>query len=132
QDMQALNFGRLINVGSVAGFLPASPGNTLYAPIKTFLIGLTRGLWFENKDENIHISLVCPGFTRTEFHSHHSEKDFSRAFPQWFWMDATRVVKIALRQNVQGCLVIIPGFLNHIVTVIIRITPFVMVSMHRK
>lgn len=124
QDMQSLGYGRLINVGSVAGFLPASPENTLYAPIKTFLTGLTRALWLENKQDNILISILCPGLTRTEFHSHHPEKDFSRRFPQGFWMSASKVVKIALQKNDEGCLMIIPGTVNFIISALLRIIPF--------
>ena len=129
QDMQALNFGRLINVGSVAGFLPASPGNTLYAPIKSFLVGLTRGIRLENTQDNILISILCPGFTYTEFHDHTDEKDFSRLFPKAFWMSATRVVEISLQKNSRNCFMIIPGLINKSITQILKFNPIPMFNL---
>ena len=37
-------FGRIINVASLAGQMPATGGDTLYGPIKIFLIKASQGL----------------------------------------------------------------------------------------
>ena len=46
-DMVARSYGRIVNVASLAGQMPATGGDTLYGPIKSFLIKASQGLWLE-------------------------------------------------------------------------------------
>jgi len=54
-------FGQVINVASAAGFMPATPFNTFYGPIKNYLVVLTRTLDVEYGAAGIAFSVSCPG-----------------------------------------------------------------------
>ncbi|MGZ3298732.1 MAG: SDR family NAD(P)-dependent oxidoreductase, partial [Asticcacaulis sp.] len=61
-------FGRIVNVASLAGYLPASPGDTLYGPVKTGLTRFSQSLHLEVRERGVHVSALCPGWTISEFH----------------------------------------------------------------
>ncbi|CAN5321184.1 SDR family oxidoreductase [soil metagenome] len=61
-------FGRILNVASLAGLMPATGGDTLYGPIKSFLIKASAGLNLELQGTGVHCTALCPGYTLTEFH----------------------------------------------------------------
>lgn len=53
-------WGQVINIASAAGFMPATPFNTLYGPIKNYLVVLTRTLSAEYGAAGINFSVCCP------------------------------------------------------------------------
>ena len=88
-------FGRVLNVASLAGQMPATGGDTLYGPIKSFLIKASQGLWLETQGTGVHVTALCPGYTYTEFHDvNGSREQVSSAYPKWMWMEADRVARI--------------------------------------
>jgi len=54
-------WGQVINIASAAGFMPATPFNTLYGPIKNYLVVLTRTLAIEYGSAGITFTVCCPG-----------------------------------------------------------------------
>jgi uncharacterized protein len=87
-------FGRVVNVASVAGLMPGSIGDTLYGPIKSFLIRFSQGLNIELADSGVHVTALCPGYTYSEFHDvNRSREQLSRATPKWMWLTAEKVVQ---------------------------------------
>lgn len=93
--MVARGWGRVLNVASLAGQMPATGGDTLYGPIKSFLIKASQGLWLETQGTGVHVTALCPGYTYTEFHDvNGSREQVSAAYPKWMWMDADRVARI--------------------------------------
>ncbi|MBX7248348.1 MAG: SDR family oxidoreductase [Caulobacteraceae bacterium] len=91
-DMLERRFGRIINVASVAGLLPATGGDTLYGPTKSFLIKFSQGLHLEVRDRGVHVSALCPGYTFSEFHDvNGSRAAMNQAVPHWLWMQAEDV-----------------------------------------
>ncbi|MNQ67625.1 NADP-dependent 3-hydroxy acid dehydrogenase YdfG [compost metagenome] len=88
-------WGRVLNVASLAGQMPATGGDTLYGPIKSFLIKASQGLWLEMRGTGVHVTALCPGYTYTEFHDvNGSRAQVSSAYPKWMWMEADRVARI--------------------------------------
>jgi short-subunit dehydrogenase len=57
--------GRIINVSSVGGMM-AMPTMALYSASKFALEGATEALWYEVRPWNIKVTLVQPGFIRSE------------------------------------------------------------------
>ncbi len=58
--------GRIINISSVLGFLPA-PYGAHYAATKHALEGYSESLDHETRAFNVRVSLIEPGFTRSAF-----------------------------------------------------------------
>ncbi len=117
-------FGRIINVASVAGFLPASPGDTMYGPIKTFLTRFSQSLHLEMRDKGIHVNALCPGWTYSEFHDVIGTRSkLSKAIPEWWWMGADEVAREgfeAVEANRPCC---VPGAPNKTVSALLKTLP---------
>ncbi len=65
-QMQQRRSGTIINVASVAGFMPI-PYMATYAASKMFVRSFTEAISEECKPYNIHVMLLSPGLTRTNF-----------------------------------------------------------------
>src|SRR5438046_3051955 len=66
--------GRIINIGSVLGFLPA-PYMALYAATKHAIEGYSESLDHELRTKGIRVSVIEPSYSRTEFDAHLLEAD---------------------------------------------------------
>jgi NAD(P)-dependent dehydrogenase (short-subunit alcohol dehydrogenase family) len=66
--------GRIINIGSVLGFLPA-PYMALYAATKHAIEGYSESLDHELRTRGIRVSVVEPSYTKTQFDAHLLEAD---------------------------------------------------------
>jgi short-subunit dehydrogenase len=64
--MREQGSGRIINVSSVLGFLPA-PFMALYAATKHAIEGYSESMDHEVRDHGVRVLLVEPGYTRTSF-----------------------------------------------------------------
>lgn len=108
-------WGRVLNVASLAGQMPATGGDTLYGPIKSFLIKASQGLWLETQGTGVHVTAVCPGYTYTEFHDvNGSREQVSTAYPRWMWMDADRVARIGWDAVEANRPRVTPGVMNNV------------------
>lgn len=65
--MRRRNWGRIINVSSIYG-LKAAANRVSYVTAKTALIGLTRAVALETRDQDITCNAVCPGTLETPVH----------------------------------------------------------------
>lgn len=68
QEMKARNSGTIINVASMASFIPI-PYMTTYSASKVFVRHFTQALTQECKPYNVHVMLLCPGLTKTNFNN---------------------------------------------------------------
>ena len=66
--------GRIINIGSVLGFLPA-PYMALYAATKHAVEGYSESLDHELRRRGIRVSVIEPAYTKTQFNVHLREAD---------------------------------------------------------
>jgi short-subunit dehydrogenase len=66
--------GRIINIGSVLGFLPA-PYMALYAATKHALEGYSESLDHEVRTRGIRVSVIEPAYTKTHFDANLLEPD---------------------------------------------------------
>ncbi|HCI29118.1 MAG TPA: SDR family oxidoreductase [Fervidobacterium sp.] len=105
--------GGIINIASVAGFLPM-PHFSVYAATKAYVYNFSLALWAELKPSNIHVLCVAPGKTQTQF--------FERAKmdPGRKLMSPEKVVAGALKAYEKGSPLYIPGFGNKLVYQVVR------------
>src|SRR2546423_9205111 len=64
--MIARRSGRVLNIGSTAGF-PPGPFMAVYYASKAFVNSFTEALWYELKGTGVSATVSCPGATATEF-----------------------------------------------------------------
>jgi len=72
--MRRQGSGRIINIGSVLGFLPA-PYMALYAASKHAIEGYSESLDHELRSRGIRVSVIEPAFTKTAFDTNSLEAD---------------------------------------------------------
>src|SRR4029077_13904949 len=83
--------GRIINIGSVLGFLPA-PYMALYATSKNAIEGYSESLDHELRTRGIRVSIIEPAYTKTPFDANFLEPDAK--------LDAYREVRAAVNRRV--------------------------------
>lgn len=62
--MQARNFGRIVNMGSIHS-LVASPYKSAYVAAKHGLIGFAKAVALETADWDITVNTICPSYVKT-------------------------------------------------------------------
>jgi uncharacterized protein len=113
--------GGLLNVGSMAGFLPG-PGMAVYYATKAYVLSFTEAMHSELRSRGIRVSVLCPGPVPTEFFERAGLSKRSMA-PGPLTQSADAVAEAGYRGLVAGRRTIVPGFLNKVITVLIRVTP---------
>ena len=69
-DMKKVNRGKILNVASIAGFMPGPLMSTYYAT-KNYIVSLSLAIYEELKRDksNVKISIFCPGPVNTNFNN---------------------------------------------------------------
>lgn len=112
--MVGRGYGQVMNVASVAGRLMRA-NDTTYGPAKAYLIALSEALASTLEGTGVQVMALCPGFTRTEFHSEPHMHALRDAIPDWLWYDAAVVVEEGLRALSRGRVVYSSGRLYRLI-----------------
>ena len=115
--MLARGDGAIINVASVAAFLPRGT----YSAAKAYVVSFTQWLDLTYRDRGVRAMALCPGFVRTEFHERMGVGRGSA--PRWMWLDADRLVRDALHDLERGKTVSIPSKRYKVLSAAARYTP---------
>jgi short-subunit dehydrogenase len=116
-------YGRIINVASLAGLVPAPAGHTLYAAAKAFLIKFSESLEHEVRRHGVFVTAVCPGFTYSEFHDVTGTRAIMNRLPGFMWLSSADVAKQGYNASMAGESVVITGRLNATIATLVRILP---------
>jgi short-subunit dehydrogenase len=118
--MTSRRAGHLINVSSVAGFVPRR-GNATYAASKAWVTLFTEGLGGQLAGTGVQATAICPGFTRTEFHQR-AGATMSHVSPR-MWLTAADVVREGLADAFAGAPVSVPSRRYKILVTAARLAP---------
>ncbi|MFJ4037904.1 SDR family NAD(P)-dependent oxidoreductase [Microbacterium sp. NPDC090007] len=98
--------GRIVNVASVAGFVPRGT----YGAAKGWLISFSRWANVAYRSRGVTVTAVCPGFVHTRFHERLGLAPGEEGVPDRLWLDADRVVREGLRDAARGRSVSVPSW----------------------
>jgi short-subunit dehydrogenase len=119
-DSLARHKGGVLNVGSVAGFLPG-PGMAVYYATKAFVLSFSEALHSEFKALDIRVTVLCPGPVATEFAGRAGVA--GHIAPPILSQTANQVAEQGYRGLMRGQRVVIPGLGNKIAAFMIRLVP---------
>jgi short-subunit dehydrogenase len=107
-EMVERHSGRVLNVASMAGFVPG-PLQSVYYASKAFVISFTEAVANELRGTGVALTVLCPGFTETEFGrvaGMASIRSFSRT------LSAREVAEIGYEAMLRGKTIVVPGIFN--------------------
>ena len=119
-QMLAHGRGRILNVGSVAGFVPG-PYMSAYYASKAFVGSFSQALGEELRGTVVTVSCLCPGPTVTEFGQRGSMKPMKS--PRSLRMGAPEVAQAGFDGLLQGRALIIPGISNKFIVFAVKHLP---------
>ena len=109
--------GSVVNVSSVAGFLPRGT----YSAAKGYVTSFSQWADLTYRDRGVRVMALLPGFTRTEMHQRMGVRRESA--PGWMWLDAERLVDEALRDLARGRTISVPSKRYKALAALARYTP---------
>lgn len=123
KDMKEKNSGKILNVASIAGFMPGPLMSTYYAT-KAYIVRLSEGIREELKKEksNVKISILCPGPVATNFNKVANVKFYLRE------ANSMNVAKYAVKKLEKGKFYIVPGIDIKISKFGVKIVPAPLIS----
>ena len=118
KDMKEKNGGKILNVASIAGFMPGPLMATYYAT-KNYVVRLSEAIREELKKEKskVQISILCPGPVNTNFNK---VADVQFALKG---LSSEYVAKYAVEKFLKGKFYIIPGWKIKLAKIGCKIAP---------
>lgn len=117
--MLARGSGRIVNVASVAGFVPRGT----YGAAKGWLISFSRWANVAYRKRGVSVTAVCPGFVHTNFHERLGLPPGEEGVPPGMWLTATDVVREGLRDAARGRAVSVPSLRYKVLVAASRLLP---------
>jgi len=119
-DSVARHRGGILNVASVAAFLPG-PGMAVYYASKAFVLSFSEALHRELADRGIRVTALCPGPVPTEFQAR-SGMRLGRSMDM-FTLPAAKVAEIGYRGFMRGKRVVVAGLGNKFAVLMVWLMP---------
>ncbi len=119
-DQLIRNRGGILNIGSIAGFLPG-PGMAVYYASKAYVLSFSEAMRRELAPQGVRVTVVCPGPVLTEFQA---RAGFSPGFDSAILSVSPAEVA---RQGYEGLMAnkraVLPGVLIKLVPFLLRFSP---------
>lgn len=123
KDMKEKNSGKILNVASIAGFMPGPLMATYYAT-KNYVVRLSEAIREELRRDNskVQISILCPGPVDTNFNKV-ADVEFALK-----GLSSEYVAKYAIEKFLKGKFYIVPGWKIKLAKIGCKIAPTNLVS----
>lgn len=123
QDMTKRNSGRILNVASIAGFMPGPLMATYYSS-KAYVVRLSEAIIEELNKQNskVKISLLCPGPVKTNFNNVANVKFEIKSLTSEY------VARYAVDKMLKNKFYIVPGFTIKLAKFFSKLTPTVILA----
>ncbi len=120
--------GGVLNVASVAGFVPG-PGMAVYYATKAFVLSFSEALAGELAGTGVKVMALCPGPTTTNFGNvaHFNDNNDNARLVRVASMTAEEVAVKGHRAFRGGRVVAVSGWRNRLLVLLIRLTPRLLV-----
>jgi short-subunit dehydrogenase len=125
-DMVRRGLGKIVNIASVAGYLPG-PYMAVYNASKAYVVSFSEALRVELKGTGISVTAVCPGPTSSEFHHHAGTVDIP-ALRKMPMLGSGQVARRTYRAMKKHRAVYIPGRTNRLLVWLLNVIPTRLVS----
>lgn len=112
--------GGLLNVASIAGFMPG-PGMAVYHATKAYVVSFSEALHQELKSQGVRVTALCPGPVETEFQARAGMPE--GYFPKIMVRSPDRVAREGYAGLMRGKRIVIPGFNNQVAALLPRFVP---------
>lgn len=123
--MIARDRGGVMNVASLAGFMPG-PFQSAYYASKAYVLSLSEALAQEVSETNVRVCVVAPGPLATRFHERMgAQNDYYLRFQGV--MGVEQVARSAYAGLMRGRRVIVPGVINWVSAQFLRLAPHMLV-----
>ena len=118
KDMKKKNKGKILNVASIAGYMPG-PIMAGYYATKSYVVTLSESIREElsKTKSNVQISILCPGPVDTNFNNVAEGKFNVNS------LSSNYVAEYAVKKFLKGKFLIIPGKLMKVGKIFSKITP---------
>jgi short-subunit dehydrogenase len=114
--------GGILNVASVAGFVPG-PRSAVYYATKAYVLSFTEAMHQELAPRGIRVCALCPGPVPSEFQARAGAPPRTLDQGGMFVLSAEEVARQGYSGFMEGHRVVVPGWRNRLVTVASRLVP---------
>lgn len=121
KDMVKRGLGKILNIASVAGYMPG-PYMAVYYATKAYVVSFSEALRIELKGTGVSVTVACPGITNSEFHqvAGTDRVFFFRLVPM---MSSAQVARASINAMNKRKGVYIPGTFNRLSVLLGHFTP---------
>jgi short-subunit dehydrogenase len=119
-DSLERHHGGILNVGSIAGFVPG-PGMAVYYATKAYVLSFSEALQAELRARGVRVTVLCPGPVPTEFAARAGIEE--GLAPGLLTQSAESVAAAGYRGLMRGTRVVVPGLANKLIIFMFRFVP---------
>jgi len=120
-ELKKQKISYILNIASMASFGPM-PFKTVYPASKAFVYSFSRGLGAELKGTGVSVSVAHPGGMKTNYEVTQRIERHSKLI-QSTTLSVEKVAKICIRQALKGDKLIIPGSMNKLSYLLLKMIP---------
>lgn len=113
--------GRILNVASIAAFMPG-PGMAVYYASKAYVLSFSQSLGEELRGSGVSVSALCPGPVLTGFQARAKQAN-SRLLDVYKPVPSLSVAQQGYDGLMRGSRVIVPGWMNKLTVWSVAFTP---------